>query len=207
MHKVIRWAFEVQGLYNPFGKITNAPGAPPPVDIYIEDLRPTLETARTATSIMGPAATIRSRLSGIPIRAKTLRPRNGKPIRPSPCPRVAKLPWSSAIAAPRGAECHGQRLVACMAGSEPLPHGTPQAWTHSEPARRKTSMREPGNHFEFRRRAACRHTLHHPRESKLRGRSRQHRSCNQFAVQPQGHQLVDLVSGDNNIGLRVLGHP
>ncbi len=43
MHKVIRWAFEAQGLYNPFGKITNAPGAPPPVDIFIEDLRPAWE--------------------------------------------------------------------------------------------------------------------------------------------------------------------
>jgi hypothetical protein len=44
VHKVIRWAFETQGLYNPLGKITNAPGAPPPVDIYIADRRPTLET-------------------------------------------------------------------------------------------------------------------------------------------------------------------
>ena len=35
VHKVIRWAFEAQGLYNPFGKITNAPGTPPPVDVYI----------------------------------------------------------------------------------------------------------------------------------------------------------------------------
>jgi len=43
VHKVIRWAFEAQGLYNPFGKITNAPGAPLPVDVYIEDLRPAWE--------------------------------------------------------------------------------------------------------------------------------------------------------------------
>jgi hypothetical protein len=39
VHKVIRWAFETQGLYNPFGEITNAPGSPPPVDIYIESNR------------------------------------------------------------------------------------------------------------------------------------------------------------------------
>jgi len=44
VHKVIRWAFEAQGLYNPFGKITNAPGAPPRVDVYISDLRPVWET-------------------------------------------------------------------------------------------------------------------------------------------------------------------
>jgi hypothetical protein len=39
VHKAIRWAFEAQGLYNPFGEITNAPGSPPPVDIYIESNR------------------------------------------------------------------------------------------------------------------------------------------------------------------------
>jgi hypothetical protein len=33
VHKVIRWAFEAQGLYRSF---TNAPGYPPPVDIFIE---------------------------------------------------------------------------------------------------------------------------------------------------------------------------
>lgn len=39
-HKVIRWAFEAQGLYAAPGNATNAPGLPPPVDIYIEDERP-----------------------------------------------------------------------------------------------------------------------------------------------------------------------
>jgi hypothetical protein len=40
VHKVIRWAFEAQGLYNPPGTIINAPGSPPPVDIFIADRRP-----------------------------------------------------------------------------------------------------------------------------------------------------------------------
>ena len=43
VHKVIRWAFEAQGLYTPPGTITNAPGSPPPVDIYIADRRPTID--------------------------------------------------------------------------------------------------------------------------------------------------------------------
>jgi zinc metalloprotease ZmpB len=40
-HKVIRWAFEKQGLYQPAHtpKPNNKEGAPPPVDIYIEDGR------------------------------------------------------------------------------------------------------------------------------------------------------------------------
>jgi hypothetical protein len=40
-NKVIRWAFEKQGLYQPAGAATpnNNEGAPPPVDVYIEDGR------------------------------------------------------------------------------------------------------------------------------------------------------------------------
>lgn len=40
-HKVIRWSFEKQGLYQPAGapKPVKTPGAPPPVDVYINDGR------------------------------------------------------------------------------------------------------------------------------------------------------------------------
>lgn len=39
-HKVVRWAFEAQGLYaaDPLA-VTDAPGEPPPVDVYIDDRR------------------------------------------------------------------------------------------------------------------------------------------------------------------------
>ena len=53
VNKVIRWAFEAQGLYNPFGKITNGVGTPPPVDVYIADLRPTSETTPYGDIIYG----------------------------------------------------------------------------------------------------------------------------------------------------------
>jgi hypothetical protein len=44
-HKVIRWAFEAQGMYaaDP-DEISNAPGLPPTVDVYIEDNRGVTET-------------------------------------------------------------------------------------------------------------------------------------------------------------------
>jgi hypothetical protein len=44
-HKVIHWAFEAQGMFadNPANQITNGPGRPPPVDIYIKDNRNTLD--------------------------------------------------------------------------------------------------------------------------------------------------------------------
>jgi len=38
-HKVIRWAFEVQGLFRASGAPTTEPGAPPEVDVYIDDGR------------------------------------------------------------------------------------------------------------------------------------------------------------------------
>jgi hypothetical protein len=38
-HKVIRWAFEVQGLFRPPTAPTTDPGAPPQVDVYIDDGR------------------------------------------------------------------------------------------------------------------------------------------------------------------------
>jgi hypothetical protein len=38
-HKVIRWAFEVQGLFRAVGAATTAPGQPPQVDVYIDDGR------------------------------------------------------------------------------------------------------------------------------------------------------------------------
>lgn len=41
-HKIIRWAFEAQGMHAP-NTIRDAPGAPPPVDIYITDRRPAEE--------------------------------------------------------------------------------------------------------------------------------------------------------------------
>jgi hypothetical protein len=38
-HKVIRWAFEVQGLFRPPAAPTTDPGNPPEVDVYIDDGR------------------------------------------------------------------------------------------------------------------------------------------------------------------------
>jgi len=53
-HKVIRWAFEAQGLYTPAGVITNAPGMPPPVDVYIADSRPLADATTNGGSDYGP---------------------------------------------------------------------------------------------------------------------------------------------------------
>jgi hypothetical protein len=43
LHKVIRWAFEAQGMYTHSRVITNARGEPPAVDVFIGDRRPIAE--------------------------------------------------------------------------------------------------------------------------------------------------------------------
>jgi hypothetical protein len=58
VHKVIRWAFEAQGMYAVAGTITNAPGLPPPVDIYIQDLRPTSDATPYGDIPYGPGSYI-----------------------------------------------------------------------------------------------------------------------------------------------------
>jgi hypothetical protein len=48
VHKVIRWAFEAQGLYattDPLA-VVDAPGNPPPIDVFIDDRRPDAAGAR-----------------------------------------------------------------------------------------------------------------------------------------------------------------
>ncbi len=46
-HKLVRWAFEQQGLYAAVsaGVLNDGPGAPPAVDVYIDDLRATVHPA------------------------------------------------------------------------------------------------------------------------------------------------------------------
>lgn len=56
-HKVVRWAFEAQGMYqeDPWD-ITEAPGRPPAVDIYIRDDRPAAEVLPVADVAHGPGS-------------------------------------------------------------------------------------------------------------------------------------------------------
>jgi hypothetical protein len=56
-HKAIRWAFEAQGLYaaDP-NAISNEPGAPEAVDIYIEDRRGLVERMQTGRVEHGPGS-------------------------------------------------------------------------------------------------------------------------------------------------------
>ena len=57
VHKVIRWAFEAQGLYGAFSTPPrDARGMPPPVDIFIRDLRPLSDAATFGPVEYGPGS-------------------------------------------------------------------------------------------------------------------------------------------------------
>jgi hypothetical protein len=56
VHKVVRWAFEAQGMYTPAATISNTPGLPPPVDVYIQDRRPTMDATPYGDIPYGPGS-------------------------------------------------------------------------------------------------------------------------------------------------------
>jgi hypothetical protein len=56
VHKVIRWAFEAQGLYGALPTLREARGIPPPVDIFIKDLRPPSDAATCGPVEYGPGS-------------------------------------------------------------------------------------------------------------------------------------------------------
>jgi hypothetical protein len=56
VHKVIRWAFEAQGLYGAFSTPRDARGVPPPVDVFIRDLRPLSDAATFGLVEYGPGS-------------------------------------------------------------------------------------------------------------------------------------------------------
>jgi hypothetical protein len=56
VHKVIRWAFEAQGLYGSASAPSDARGTPPPVDIFIRDLRPLFDAATLHPLDYGPGS-------------------------------------------------------------------------------------------------------------------------------------------------------
>ncbi|SHJ78640.1 hypothetical protein SAMN05444404_2662 [Ruegeria lacuscaerulensis ITI-1157] len=56
-HKVVRWAFEAQGMFPPDPqRMHNAPGDPPPEDIYVSDRRPWTEDTLAGPVQYGPGA-------------------------------------------------------------------------------------------------------------------------------------------------------
>ena len=158
-----------------------------------------------ATSITAPAATIRSRLSGLPVRAKPLpRPTGKQPTIPSRClAATSRTGRQSRHRNRRGRD--GSGLVVRMAcGHEFRPFGTtaPQAGATRASARLKTSMRTKRPNLTFVGALPARRYIILAKASCVDDTA--NTDVANYACSSMKTQLVDLVSGDNNIGLRVL---
>jgi hypothetical protein len=208
-HKVIRWAFEAQGLYAPSGAITNAPGQPPAVDVYIADGR-TQETTESGIIAYGPGNYAPVSLhwdanqgGGDPVPAWQARPdvivlqadgihvfvgNHGSVDAHAVQVSVYWIEWAANSPPPTWKNGTGWNKCAAIAaqdiaaGADNVPFGPFQ---FAPPAQRRyvvmakaSSTDDPAN----------------PDVATL--------ACSQMET-----RLVDLVSGDNNLGLRVVTLP
>ena len=159
---------------------------------------------------MGPEATIRFHLSGIHIRAKPVRPRNGRPIRLRlPCWPTAKFPSSSEIAAP----CRRQMSQVSVWWHEwpagPLPQWESQrrleAVSASGARHQKHPFGRPGNLWHRSRRCRCQPadvtccSLERPAQTIVPTTILQ-RTCRAASNR---RRLSTWWRNDNNLGLRV----
>jgi hypothetical protein len=207
VHKVIRWAFETQGLYNPFGKITNAPGAPPSVDVYIDDRRPNLDNCAQSDYIAyGRGSYNPVSLEWDPTQTQA-----------SPTPAWQATDHAIDVQGNNVTVRVGNRGTQVATGVTvqiwwcPWPaHAAPPKWNDGAAGWNHSNISPPQNinapgegHFAFVEalpatryiivaKASCGDDLANTDVPTL--------PCS-YRKTP----LVDLVSGDNNIGLRVIG--
>ena len=121
---MIRWAFEAQGLYR---NITNAPGHPPPVDVYIPDRRP-LRDHPYGDITYGPGSYNPVSLEWDPRESGPGAPPIWQADQAASSWRAAKFLWRWETAARQAHERRSQRLVAGMAGGP-----TPAKWNTATP--------------------------------------------------------------------------
>jgi hypothetical protein len=74
VNKVIRWAFEAQGMYGDATPPTNALGRPPPVDIYILDRRPVSVSTPSGSISYGPGSYVPVSLDWDPDQTQASQP-------------------------------------------------------------------------------------------------------------------------------------
>jgi hypothetical protein len=210
---VIRWAFEAQGLYpaDPDAN-TNAPGLPEPVDIYIDDRRPREEV--------------------LPSCAVTHRPGGYVPVSlhwPADGAGFAGLEW---LAAPGAIDWQNNqvrvrvgnrgRVLAqgvsvrvwqrAYADGDPVPLWNDGTWTEITPARGAQNVAPDssvefgpfgfappaGQHFLVLAEATC---------AADRANSDPCDPPTGLPCSQQPTPLIDLVAGDNNLGLTLVPQP
>ena len=206
--KVIHWAFEAQGLYAPAGTITNAPGLPPPVDVYIANGRGS-ELTENGTVEYGPGSYAPVSLHWDPDQA------GGDP-----------LPWQATRDAIT-VQASGISVVVGNRGSEKATDVTVAVWWHEWPINTPPpAWNDPGwnpcnlptgaaqdiethaeavfGPFEFAP-ASGQRFIAVAKASCLADGA--YIDVPGLACSYMPTRLVDLVSGDNNMGLRVVTLP
>jgi hypothetical protein len=211
-HKIIRWAFEAQGMYAPPGKITNAPGLSPLVDIYIADMRPTAIATRAGDIQYGPG-------NYAPVPLYWDRYQSGSDVAPL---------WQAASNVIKAQGKH-IRVTVGNRGSESAQHvkvnvwwrqwpkGTDapdwnhgEGWTPCEPSVGKGRTIAPGASTTF---GPFSHVPPRGKRYLVLAQATcgddpantdpaTYLPCSQLKT-----PLIDLVAGDNNLGLRVIGNP
>jgi hypothetical protein len=208
VHKVIRWAFETQGLYTVGGTITNGPGLPPPVDLYIENYRSAVNAASGGLQYgLG---------SYYPVSLDWDSNQDGSDVPPS---------WQATADA---IEIDDGEIYVTVGnrGSEPAegvevsvwwcewPNGDPPEWDDTDwtecdaaPVDSQTiapngsamfgpfTFQPPADRYIVLAIASCSDDL--PNTDSITG----------LPCSLQSTPLVDLVANDNNLGLRVIGTP
>jgi len=208
VHKVIRWAFEAQGLYAPPGTVTNAPGSPPPVDVYIADRRPTIDVDLGIDYGAGSYNPVS--LEWDPSQSQAAVP----PLwQADPAAIIiASNGAISVVVGNRGTALATNVAVSVWwhewpAGGTP-PNWDSTSWTSCPPSNSASSNINPGGQATFGPFAAV------PLASGKRYILFARASCaddlanidaaTNLPCSQQPTPLVDLVANDNNLGLRVL---
>jgi hypothetical protein len=207
--KVIRWAFEAQGLYAPAGTITNAPGLPPPVDVYIGNGRRS-ESTENGTIQYGPGSYAPVSLHWDPGQT------GEEPFPPWQAATDAITVEAGSISVVVGNRGSGKATGVTVAvwwhewptNSAP-PAWNESGWNQSNPQTNTAYDIEThddavfgpfefaptsGQRFIILAKASCPADLAYIDEPTL--------ACSYMAT-----RLIDIVTGDNNIGLRVVTLP
>jgi len=212
VHKVIRWAFEAQGLYAVAGTITNAPGLPPPVDVYILDRRPLSEATPYGDIAYGPG-------SYNPVSLDWDPGQSGSDVPPLWQADQSAIVVSggniSVLVGNRGSEQATNVLVSVWWHAWPAntapPKWDPHTWTPCTPSPgpgKTVGAGAPPVNFDFTFNPPPAGTRYLVLAIATCGDDLANTDtttslpCSQLPT-----ELIDLVSNDNNLGLIVIGRP
>jgi hypothetical protein len=206
--KVIRWAFEAQGLYGPAATIANTLGSPPPVDVYIPDLRPTTESTRYGDVDYGAGAYVPVSLDFDPAQTGA-----------SPAPNWQADPVAGIVVAGgsvtvmvgnRGTEAAAGVVVTvwwiAWPAASPTPVWNAGAWNASAPSAAQSigpHSTIPFGPFAFTPAAGTRSLVF--AQATCPDDPANSDPATGFPCATNATPLVDLVANDNNLGLVVIG--